>query len=134
MGGTDEPRTCGKGLSERSDVPARLSALTAAMAAVLDTHLPTLDLSDDKARPEQIAYQQLAIDLRHVTAQLREIADRMLGYRDLPMARHHSEKMLAPEIREAVGNLLQCERDLMAHLKTVVEEDQAILGVLTESR
>jgi hypothetical protein len=56
----DEPRTCGEGLAQRSALPARVSALTAAMAEVLETHQQTLDLTDDNARAERIAYQQLA--------------------------------------------------------------------------
>jgi hypothetical protein len=128
----DEPRTCGGGLAQRSALPARLSALTAAMAEVLDTHQQTLDLIDDNARAEHIAYHQLANDYRRLTSQLRAIADRMLGYRDLPMARHHAQAMLAPEIRGALVNLVEREGDLAALLKTWVEEDQAML-VVSES-
>ena len=89
----DEPRTCGRGLAERSALPARVSALTAAMAEVLETHRQTLDLTDDNAGAEHIAYQQLADDYRRLTSQLRATADHMLGYRDLPMARHHGQAM-----------------------------------------
>ena len=88
----DESRTCGKGLAERSALPARLSALTAAMADVLEKHQQTLDLTDDNARAEHTAYQQLASDYRNLASQLRATADRMAGYRDLPMARHHAAR------------------------------------------
>src|SRR5688572_2845870 len=130
----DEPRTCGEGLAERSLLPARLSALTAAMAEVLDTHQQILDFTDDNAREELTAYQQLANDYRRLTTQLHAVADRMLGYRDLPMARHHAQAMLAPEIRGALAHLVERERDLAALLKTWVEEDQAMLVVSKESR
>ena len=53
----DEPITCGKGLAERSALPARLSALAAAIADVLERHQQTLDLADDNARAEHTAYQ-----------------------------------------------------------------------------
>jgi hypothetical protein len=129
----DEPRTCGKGLAERSVLPARVGALTAAMTEVLETHLQTLDLTDDNARAEQIAYQQLADDYRRLTAQLRATADRMLGYRDLPMARHDAQAMLAPQIREALAILVDRERELAALLKTWVEQDQAMLVASKES-
>jgi hypothetical protein len=129
----DEPRTCGKGLAERSALPARLSALTAAMAEMLDTHQQTLDFTDDNARTELTAYQQLANDYRHLTSQLRATADRMLGYRDLPMARHHAQALVAPEIRGAFARLVERERDLAALLKTWVEEDQAMLATSKES-
>jgi len=124
---TNEPQTCGKGLAERSALPARLSALTAAMAEVLDTHQQTLDFTDDNAREELTAYQQLANDYRRLTSQLHATADRMLGYRDLPMARHHAQATLAPEIRGTLANLVERERELAALLKTWIEEDQAML-------
>ena len=129
----DEPRTCGKGLAQRSALPARLSALAAAIADVLETHQQTLDLTDDNARTEQTAYQQLASDYRHLTSQLRATADRMVGYRDLPMARHHADAMGAPDIREAFANLVERERDVAAILETWIEEDQAMLAVSKES-
>ena len=129
----NEPRTCGEGLAQRSALPARMSALTAAMVEVLDAHQQTLDLTDDNARAEQIAYQQLANDYRRLTSELRAIADRMLGYRDLPIARHHAQAMLAPDIRGALVNLVEREGDLAELLKTWVEEDQAMLVVSTES-
>jgi hypothetical protein len=106
--------------------------LTAAIAEVLETHQQTLDLTDDNARAEHVAYQQLAIDYRRVTSQLRAIADRMFEYRDLPMARHHAQAMLGPEIRGALANLVERERDLAGLLKTWVEEDQAMLAVSKE--
>jgi hypothetical protein len=129
----EEPRTCGEGLAQRSDLPARLSALTAAMTEMLDTHQQTLDLTDDDSRTEQAAYQELANDYRRLTSQLRATADRMLGYRDLPMGRHRAQAMVAPEIRSALARLVECERDLASLLETWVEEDQAMLGMLKES-
>jgi hypothetical protein len=129
----DEPRTCGKGLAERSALPARLSALTAAMADVLDMHQQALDLTDANARAEHLAYLQLASDYRGLASRLRATADRMLGYRDLPMARHLTERMLAPENRDALANLVQCERDLAALLRKTAEEDEAMLAVSKES-
>jgi hypothetical protein len=105
----DKPYTCGMGLAERSALPARLSALTEAMAAVLEGHQQTLDMSDDNARAEHAAYQLLASDYRNLASQLRTTAERMVGYRDLPMARHHAHALLAPEIREAVVTLVERE-------------------------
>ena len=125
----NQPQTCGKGLAERSAFPDRVGALTAAMVDVLETHQQTLDLADDNARAELAAYQQLAHDYRRLTSQLRAIADHMLGYRDLPMARHHAQPMLAPEIRGTLANLVERERELAALLTTWIEEDQAMLVV-----
>jgi hypothetical protein len=130
----DEPQTCGEGLAQRADLPARLSALMAAMAEVLETHQQALDLTDDNARVEKAAYEQLVDDYRRLTSELRVTADRMLGCRDLPMARHHAAAMLAPENRRALANLVERERVLAAFLKEWFEEDQAMLAVAAHSR
>ena len=130
----DEPRTCGEGIAQRADLPARLSALTAAMVEVLETHQQALDLTDENARVEQAAYQQLVDDYRRLTSALRATADRMLGCRDLPMARHHAEAMLGPQNRTALANLVERERVLAAFLNMWFEQDQALLAAAMESR
>ena len=76
----DEPRTCGAGLAQRSVLPARLSALTAAMAEILETHQQTLDFTDDNAKAERIAYEQLTNDYRRLTSDLRATADQLVKY------------------------------------------------------
>ena len=124
-----EPRTCGEGLAQRAELAARLSALTSAVAKVLETHQHTLDLSDNNARAEQIAYQQLTDDYRRLTSQLHATADRMRGCRNLPMARHRAQPLLAREIRDALATLVERERDLAALLNTWGEKDQAMLAV-----
>ena len=129
----DEPLTCGRGLADRSALPARLSALAAAIADVLESHQQTLDLTDDNARTELAAYQQLASDYRHLTSQLRATADRMAGYRNLPMARHDADAMGAPDILEAFARLVERERDVAAILEKWLEEDRAMLAVSKES-
>ena len=126
----DEPQTCGEGLAQRADLPARLSALTAAMVAVLETHQQALDLTDENARTEQAAYEQLVDDYRHLTSALRATADHMRGCQELPMARHHAAAMLGPENRGALANLVERERVLAAFLKMWFEEDQALLAAV----
>ena len=122
-----EAQTCGKGLAERSALPARLGALSAAMADILETHQHTLDLSDENARIELAAYQLLASDYRALASQFRATADRMAGYQDLPMARHHGDAMNAPAIRDAMAKLVERERDVAALLGTWINHDQAML-------
>lgn len=124
-----QPRTCGEGLAQRSALPARLSALTEAMADVLETHQQALDFTDDNATAERTAYQLLENDYRNLALRLRETAARMVGYRDLPMARHHADAMLAPEIRAALVKLVERERDVAVLLESWIEEDQAMLVV-----
>jgi hypothetical protein len=130
----DEPQTRSEGLAQRADLPARLSALTAAMVAVLETHQQALDLTDENARTEQAAYQQLVDDYRRLTSSLRATADHMRGCQDLPMARHDEAAMLVPENRKALATLVERERVLAAFLKMWFEEDQALLAATTYSR
>lgn len=126
----DEPYTGGEGIAQRVDLPARLSALMDAMVEVLEAHQHALDLTDENARMEQAAYQQLVDDYRRLTSALHATADHMLGCRDLPMARHHWAVMLAPENRRALSNLVERERVLAAFLKMWFEEDQAMLAAV----
>jgi hypothetical protein len=130
----DEPQTCGEGIAQRADLPARLSALMAAMAEVLETHQQALDLTDDNARMEHAAHQELVDDYRRLASALRRTADHMLGCRDLPLARHHAASMLGPENHRALETLVERERVLAAFLRMWFEEDQALLGVATHSR
>ena len=129
----NEPQMSGEGLAQRADLPARLSALMTAMVEVLEAHQHALDLTDENARTEQAAYQQLVEDYRRLTSELRETADHMRGCQDLPTARHHAEAMLAPENRRALANLVERERVLAAFLKMWFEEDQALLAAATHS-
>jgi len=129
----DEPQTSAEGFAQRADLPARLSGLMAAMVEVLEMHQQALDLTDENARMEQAAYQQLADDYRRLTSALRTTADHMLGCRDLPMARHYAPDMIAPDNRRVLANFVERERVLAAFLKMWFEEDQALLAAATHS-
>jgi hypothetical protein len=127
----DDPQTCGRGLAQRAALAARLSALSAAMAENLEQHQQTLDLSDDHARKEKDAYAVLAKDYRNIASQLQATADRMVSYRDLPMARHDGRALAAPRIREAFAAFIERERDLILLLETWIQQDQEILTQMT---
>jgi hypothetical protein len=124
----NQPATCGKGLSERSVLPTRLSALCAAIADNLEKHQHALDLTDENARTERDAYRVLANDFRDVASQLQAIADRMVGYRDLPVSRHGAGALATTEIRDALANMLERERDVIALLTAWIELDRTILA------
>jgi hypothetical protein len=123
---SQEPSTCGHGLAQRSALPARLGGLSAAIADTLETHKRTLDLTDDNARREHDAYDVLVSDYRNIASQLETIANRMLGYRDLPMARHDARALTAPDIRKALAALIEHEQELVALLNTWIAQDQEI--------
>jgi hypothetical protein len=124
----NQPTTCGQGLAERSTLPAKLAALSAAMADTVEQHLPTLDLTDPNAREEHEAYEVVARALRSAAAQLQITADRMLGYRELPMARHDERALTSVEMRDAFATFVERERDLATLLDAWVEQDRAMLG------
>ena len=124
----DQPITCGQGLAERSAVPAKLGALSAAMADNLEKHVRTLDLTDHNAKAEHEAYEVVASALRNATAQLQVAADRMVGYRGLPMARHDEHALISREIRAAFAILIEREHDLSTLLNTLSQQDRAMLG------
>lgn len=80
-----DDQTCGKGLAEHSELPAKLGTLTVAVADILEAHMPALDLTDERSRREYDAYRGLAEDHRQTGIRLEAIARQMAGYLDLPM-------------------------------------------------
>ena len=119
--------TCGQGLAERSVLPAKLRALTAAMADNLDEHRRTLDLTDTNARAEDDAYRAVSSALRDAATQLQVVADRMAGYGALPMGRHDERAASSPEILDAFVRFIEREQDLSTLLNTWIQEDRAML-------
>ena len=124
----DEAPTCGKGLAEHSALPAKLGELIAALGQNLEVHQGTLDLSDDRSRREHDAYVKLAHEHRTISAQLRETARHMAGYRDLPMGRHDERALADPKALEAFATFVRAERELLALLHAAVERDEAMLA------
>lgn len=123
----DEP-TCGKGLAEHSVLPAKLGELTAAVAEILEVHMTALDLSDENSRKEHDAYRELAKEHRETAVQLQATAERMAGYRDLPMGRHDMEVMASPKAREVFERFVKLEQEILELLQRRLERDRQMLG------
>jgi hypothetical protein len=130
----DEQPTCGKGLAENASLPAKLGELTAAMGAVLEAHLPSLDLTDERSRKEQEVYQRLVRDARQAAAQLDAIARQMGESRDLPMGRHDEAALAAPAARRSFERLVQVEQELLALLQRRLEQNQQMLAAMRGGR
>lgn len=126
----DDQPTCGKGLAEHSALPARLAELVDALAENLELHQGTLDLSDENARKELDAYVKLAREHRSLAAQLRETAQRMAGYRDLPMGRHDERALAAPRLVEAFERFVKAEEALFNQLQGAIERDRQMLAAV----
>jgi hypothetical protein len=127
-GGVDEPQTCGRGLAENSVVPAKLADVAGAMAEVLEVHMRALDLTDENARTELDAYTKLVRDWRAIAANLQMTAERMAGYRDLPMTRHDEQAMAALVVRDAFRTFVTAKRDLLTLLRQQAEGDERMLA------
>ena len=111
---SDEPTTCGQGLAHHAVLPSKMSAVTAGMAGVLEDHLRSITVSE----PEYAAYSTLVADYRALTTALQRVAERMEGYRDLPMATHDETVLSSPESAAAFEAFTQAERELRAILGT----------------
>lgn len=129
----DDQQTCGKGLAEHSVIPARIGELVASTARVLEVHMKALDLTDPNARLEHEAYRGLATTHRRIATELAALAERMAGYRDLPMAKHDMAQMMAPAPRHAFAGLVKSEEALAELLKRRIEQDHAMLTQMSAS-
>jgi hypothetical protein len=109
-------------------LPASLGELVAATARVLEVHMKALDLTDDSAKRELEVYRELATAHRRIAVELSSLAERMAGYRNLPMARHDMAAMMAPAPRHAFAGLVKQEERLVELLRTRLERDHAMLA------
>jgi hypothetical protein len=129
MSQASEPNaTCGAGLAEASALPDKLAGLIGGLAEVLEGHRRALDLKDENARHEDVAYRELAEQHRSLAETLRKTAERMAGYRSLPMGRHHSKEMASPSVREAFSKFVELEQELLSLLQQRLERDRALLS------
>jgi hypothetical protein len=126
----EEQPTCGIGLAEHSVLPAKLGQLMASVARILETHMTALDLSDQNARLEHDAYQQLAREHQAAAAQLEATAKAMAGYRDLPMGRHDETAMSSPAAVAAFEQYVVVERELLTLFEKEVEHDKQMLATM----
>jgi hypothetical protein len=126
----DDQPTCGKGLADTAPLPTTLGELMAAVADVLEAHLPALDLSDPAARKEQQAYRRLVEDHRDAAHRLEALGKQMAGYRDLPMGHHDEAAMGGPAMMETFKRFVDREQALHTLLKRRLEEDQEMLHAM----
>ena len=128
----DQP-TCGQGLAERSALPAKLGELSASLADNLEVHTSALDLNDENAKQEHAVYMQLVQEHRGIAAQLDSLGEEMAGHDDLPMGAHDPEAMTSPRVVATFERFVNVERELLALLRELVEQDQSILSDMRRS-
>ena len=124
----DEPQTCGRGLAERSALPAQLAAVIEAMADNLHVHMQALELDDEPAREEHAVYLRLVEEQRQGAGRLRAVAGEMAAARDLPMGRHDEETMRSPEVGNAFRRFIEARQELQALLERMAEQDRQLLA------
>jgi hypothetical protein len=105
-----------------------MGALIAALAANLELHQGTLDLSDPSSRKELDAYVGLAREHREIAARLEAAASRMAGYRDLAMGRHDDRALADPKLLAAFENFVRCEEQLLEYLHKALDRDKTMLA------
>jgi hypothetical protein len=124
----DRQLTCGTGLAANAALPAKLGALTAARAEVLERHTRALDLSDPNARQELDAYTALVRAHRDIAARLEDLARAMVGCVNLVEARHDMGTMADPAGQtEAFQRFMAIERELLELLQGNLEQEEKLL-------
>jgi hypothetical protein len=101
--------------------------LISSLAEILELHMKVLDLTDENAKKEHDAYLQLAREYQKIATQLQATAQRMAGYRDLPMGRHEQKAMSSPKLRQAFEKFVTLEQELEALLQNRIGEDRRML-------
>ena len=104
-----------------------------AVATVLELHTKALDQGEANSRRELEAYKSLIKKHREIAAQLQATGKEMAGYRDLPMGRHNSKAMAAPENVRAFEMFVTVEEKLIALLQRRLESDRAMLQQMGRS-
>ena len=130
----DEQPTCGKGLAENATLPWKLGELAGAMGAVLEAHIPSLDLTDENSRKEHDVYQRLAGEFRQAAAQMEAIARQMSASRDLPMGRHDVAVLGSEAFHHTFELFVQSEQDMLTMLERKLEQDRQMLATMRTPR
>ena len=127
---SDDELTCGRGVAAQAVVPRAFGAVLGAVAGSLESHLPALDLSDDRSRAEHDAYVEIAASHRTIAELLRGLAQRMEVLRELPMGAHDARQMTGPEPVAAFESVMRAERELLELLQGRVQWNAAMLAVM----
>lgn len=92
--------------------------------------MKALDLTDENAKREYDAYHELASAHRRIARELASTAERMAGYRTLPMGRHDMTVMRSAPPRHAFAGFVKQEETLLALLGTRLVQDKAMLDAM----
>jgi hypothetical protein len=130
----DEPQTCGKGLAERSELPANLAAFIDALAGLLEQHQKSVTSDDASSAREREAYRSLAAKYRDIARDLDATAKEMAGYRAMPMAPHDVMVLISAANISAFEKVVVAERAIAGALSTMLIRDEEILRSMRDSQ
>jgi hypothetical protein len=100
------------------------------MAENLEVHRRALDLTDQNSRAEHDAYGELVRELKQAAGQLETTANRMAGYRDLPMGSHDKQAMTHPRVRETFESFVKQKQELLSLLEQTAGRDSNLLEAM----
>jgi hypothetical protein len=123
-----EAWTCGKGLAASAVLPAKLGALIAAMAELLDNHARSLSEDDANSGRELTAYKRLVKDQRAIAASLTGLAAAMESYRGLPAAPHEESVLADQKSRDVFAAFVDAEESVVTVLQEQIAEYRAMLS------
>jgi hypothetical protein len=123
-----EAWTCGKGLAASAVLPAKLGALMAAMAELLDNQTRALAADDANSALERGAYERLVKDQRAIAASLNGLAAAMESYRELPTAPHEESALADQRSRDVFAAFIAAEEAAAALLQEQISEYRAMLS------
>ena len=123
----EDIQTCGKGLADRSVLPAHLATLIAALAGILEEHQKSLVSNDANTAAERAAYWDLTKRYRNISQDLTAAARQMESYRGLAMAPHDVQVLRSTANASAFERFVEAERDLIDLLRTILTRDETML-------
>lgn len=85
------------------------------------------DVRDPNSKREYDAYLELAREHGVIANRLHAMAERMAGYRDLPMGSHDERAMSTPQVVAAFLTFVRLEEELFALLQRKLEQDRKLL-------
>lgn len=125
----EAPATCGMGLAQHAEVPARLAVMFEGLAETLELHRQMLVLADENSRREDAVYEDLARRWRSIAEQVAAAAALMEAQRDLPMGAHDESAWGEGHV-QAYAKFVQAQGQVRALLDAAVARDEAMLAAV----
>jgi uncharacterized protein YndB with AHSA1/START domain len=127
-----DPETCGQGVAQHADLPAKIARVFATLAETLEGHRAMIVKGTGAAAKEDDAYRDLAKRYRELAELTSSAAAAMESYRDLPPV-EHDESAYGEEQRSAFERWVEAQSDLLATLKIAAPRDERMLKQISKS-